>query len=146
MLKAERPSRSPTPPRCPENGEQGYGVEWRTVAAVTMGPIPLRREYWRCGAPDCEIIYFAEDGHTLRATDLRFVAGSKSTSLDAVLCFCFLHCRRDFLLAPRQGREHALFSRIATEVKAGNCACEVRNPTGRCCLGEIKQEIAQSAS
>jgi hypothetical protein len=26
---------------------------------------------------------------------------------------------------------------ITREVKAGHCACEVRNPTGRCCLGDV---------
>ncbi|HEV2197528.1 MAG TPA: DUF998 domain-containing protein [Candidatus Acidoferrum sp.] len=27
--------------------------------------------------------------------------------------------------------------RISAEVKAGNCACEVRNPQGSCCLGNV---------
>jgi hypothetical protein len=28
---------------------------------------------------------------------------------------------------------------IAKEVKYGNCACDVRNPSGKCCLGDIKR-------
>src|SRR6266481_8503338 len=30
-------------------------------------------------------------------------------------------------------------NRIAAEVKAGNCACEVKNPSGKCCLGDVTQ-------
>jgi len=26
---------------------------------------------------------------------------------------------------------------ISAEVKAGDCACELRNPSGKCCLGDV---------
>jgi hypothetical protein len=26
---------------------------------------------------------------------------------------------------------------IAREIKAGNCACDIKNPKGECCLGDI---------
>jgi hypothetical protein len=28
-------------------------------------------------------------------------------------------------------------------VKAGNCACEVRNPQGSCCLGNVQATVKQ---
>ena len=28
--------------------------------------------------------------------------------------------------------------RICREVKAGTCECEIRNPSGRCCLGDVR--------
>jgi len=32
------------------------------------------------------------------------------------------------------------------ELQAGNCACEVRNPAGKCCLGEVHApEIEEAA-
>ena len=31
--------------------------------------------------------------------------------------------------------------RIAAEVKAGNCACEVKNPSGKCCLGDVTRTV-----
>ena len=30
-----------------------------------------------------------------------------------------------------------LAERIKAEVQAGNCACEVKNPSGKCCLGNV---------
>lgn len=34
-------------------------------------------------------------------------------------------------------------SRIRALVQAGRCACEVRNPQGSCCLGEVFALVAQ---
>ncbi len=31
--------------------------------------------------------------------------------------------------------------RITAEVKAGNCACEVKNPSGKCCLGDVTRAV-----
>jgi hypothetical protein len=28
-----------------------------------------------------------------------------------------------------------------TEVKAGNCACEMKNPSGKCCLGDVTRTV-----
>jgi len=36
--------------------------------------------------------------------------------------------------------------RIKTEVKAGNCACEVKNPSGKCCLGDVTRIVKRKLS
>jgi len=125
---------------------RGRAIEWRTVAALTKGPIPPHRDFWICLDRDCDIVYFSEDGHYIRVRDLRFEPGIKSASPEAFLCYCFLHRRCEFLSEEQQAGECRLFSKIATEVKAGNCACDVRNPAGQCCLGEIKKEVESQAS
>lgn len=34
-----------------------------------------------------------------------------------------------------------VIERIAAEMKAGFCACEIRNPQGSCCLGNVKAAV-----
>jgi hypothetical protein len=34
-------------------------------------------------------------------------------------------------------RGHELREMVAREVKAAHCACEVKNPKGGCCLGDL---------
>ena len=41
----------------------------------------------------------------------------------------------------RESGETNVVERITAEVKAGNCACEVRNPGGKCCLGEVERAV-----
>jgi hypothetical protein len=36
--------------------------------------------------------------------------------------------------------------RITTKVQAGNCSCEVKNPSGKCCLGDVNRAIQQIQS
>ena len=64
-------------------------------------------------------------------------AEDNGNSSDAVVCYCFLYRRSDIENEVRATGRTTVPDRIAAEVKAGNCACEVRNPTGRCCLGEV---------
>ncbi|MBI4474654.1 MAG: hypothetical protein HY646_18430, partial [Acidobacteria bacterium] len=37
--------------------------------------------------------------------------------------------------------QSTIAARIKKEIQAGNCACEVKNPSGRCCLGEVNKLI-----
>jgi hypothetical protein len=34
--------------------------------------------------------------------------------------------------------------RITGEVEAGRCACEVKNPSGACCLGEVNKAVKEA--
>ncbi len=112
---------------------------------MMSGVVPLRQGYWLCREPECDAVYFGEDATVLDSSDMNVAPGLKSRSPEALVCYCFQHRRRDIeaeLLA--EGRT-SIPDRITAEVKAGNCACEVRNPSGKCCLGEVQkatQEIS----
>lgn len=53
------------------------------------------------------------------------------------MCYCFEVTEADI------GREIAAtgastaMDKITTHVKAGRCACEIKNPQGTCCLGNV---------
>jgi len=48
------------------------------------------------------------------------------------VCYCFGYT------PPKIREEGKIASQtIAAEVKAGHCACEVKNPKGVCCLGDV---------
>lgn len=107
------------------------------------GVVPLRQGYWLCREPECDAVYFGEDATVLTASDMNVAPGFKSKSPDALVCYCFQHRRRDIeaeLVA--EGRT-SIPDRITAEVKAGNCACEVRNPSGKCCLGDVQVAVQE---
>ena len=41
------------------------------------------------------------------------------------------------------GGQCAIPTRIAAEIEAGRCACEIKNPSGACCLGEVNRAVEQ---
>lgn len=43
------------------------------------------------------------------------------------------------------GGKSTAVAKITEYVEAGKCACELRNPQGSCCLGNVAQAFRQSA-
>lgn len=56
-----------------------------------------------------------------------------------ILCYCFGygpdHLRADL----RRNGASTILEGITAELRAGNCDCERLNPSGRCCLGEVRR-------
>lgn len=127
---------------CPRCGERGQSVDRLTVAALTTGIAPADQRYWLCRQLACEVVYFGEDATVIMAADMTVAPGFKSKAPEALVCYCFQHRRGDLEAELAAGGETTIPKRISAEVEAGNCACEVRNPSGKCCLGEV-QRVSQ---
>lgn len=125
---------------CPACGGRGQSVGSSTVAALVTGPVPPPQKFWLCRERDCEIAYFGDAGARVPVSDVRFLPAFKSKSPEAFVCYCFLHPRSEIESELRLDGISTLVDRIAVKVKAGECACEVRNPSGRCCLSETRAE------
>ena len=128
---------------CPACGCRGQSVESSTVAALVAGLLPARQAFWLCRDRDCEVVYFGDAAASVLVSDLRFLPAFKSESPEALVCYCFLHARSEIESELRHDGISTLADRIAVKVKAGECACEVRNPSGRCCLGEVREETVR---
>ena len=134
----EQPSRE----QCPSCGTTGILLDAITLRALLNANtlrrgIPAHPRF--CAAPACAIVYFAA-AVTFAEDDLIVQVHAKHDDADDVqVCYCFGHTpgsMRDELL--RTGRSTA-FATITSDVRAGRCACEVKNPKGSCCLGEVKK-------
>ena len=127
----------------PSCGSRGATVGRQTVAALTRGRLTPIQSFRTCRTPDCENVYYGDRGACLGVGDLYVVPGFKTTGPEGLVCYCFMHSRGEIereLLAGGGSHpmgESTVQRRITEQTKAGNCACEVRNPTGRCCLGDV---------
>ncbi len=128
------------PAVCPEGGARGTSVAWLTVAALVRGRVPPKQVFWLCREPSCQVVYFGSEGTALRAEDLGVSPGFKEGG-DGLLCYCFEVRKTDLASEIADTGRSDVLDEITAEVKAWNCACEVRNPSGKCCLGEIGRAI-----
>lgn len=128
---------------CPECGKPGTPIAARTAIAVTSSPLPPRQPLFLCATPDCGLVYFGPEGARVPVTSLRLRPTWKGGD---VLCFCFDHRQSELVAALVAGDGHDLSASIEARVKAGDCACELRNPTGRCCLPEVRRATAALAA
>lgn len=129
---------------CPECGRPARRVALRTVKAMLTG-LALRRlrphdDFRFCGSAECDVVYFSSE-QTFRVTDVRERVFQKDPSGDAPVCYCFDWTRASLVAAV--GRGIRPDEEIEGHVREGRCACDLRNPQGACCLGNVKAVLAQ---
>ena len=122
---------------CPENGKMGRAVASKTILHHLR--TPWRREvpeqaYWFCDDPDCDVVYFGADGTLFRRGDLRTEVGCKLRGDDRLICYCF-DVRATDIIEP-EGLK-ACRDYVIHKTRDSACDCEIRNPSGRCCLADF---------
>ena len=138
--KADEPSAS----RCPASGSAGSAVDLLTVKALlTEGA--LRRlctsEYRFCPDAGCDVVYFGADGQPFTTTDVRVPVWQKMPFRDRPICYCFGESERSIWEELEAGGASTAVDRVRAHIVAGRCACEVRNPRGACCLGDLAAAV-----
>src|SRR5579859_1206673 len=130
--------------KCLECGEAGQPVATITLKQMVRPQFleAVGKPGFRfCRSPDCDVVYFHPDGRQLRKGDLRVRVGVKETEDPVPLCYCFGFTRAMAVEEIQATGGCTIPARIAAEVRAGNCACEARNPQGSCCLGQVAAAI-----
>ena len=140
-------SKQPATLACPVNGARSKQVDMLTVKSLVRH-LPLgmpQTQYYFCEARDCEVVYFAlnPQAPVFRRDDLSVRVGSKEEKDPIPVCYCFGFTRKDLENEIAKTGRSTVGDRIVVEVKAGNCACEVKNPSGKCCLGNVAR-VAQN--
>lgn len=125
---------------CPVSGTKGMMVELQTVKAV-LTTAALRRvttaAHRFCADPECDIVYFADDGATYSKRDIRVPVWQKEPVGARIVCYCFGENEADIRAEIAIDGKSDAVERVKAHIKASRCACEVRNPCGTCCLGDV---------
>lgn len=136
---------------CPESGTTGHRIDLITVKAL-LRPSALRRlegkDYRFCPAPDCDVVYFdCPSGSVFRKGDLVVRVGLKELEDPMIpVCYCFDFTMADLRRDLTTREDSDIPERIAEESRAGHCACEVKNPEGSCCLGNVRDAVKRIRS
>ncbi|HEY0967893.1 MAG TPA: hypothetical protein VGD88_10930 [Opitutaceae bacterium] len=128
---------------CPQCKRPG-----RTVSTLTLKH-QVRPEFltavnhgafYFCGTPECQVVYFSVGGLTLTKANVRRPITQKDAE-NAPVCYCFGFTPAMVREEIAASGKSTVVERIASEMKAGLCACEIRNPQGSCCLGNVKAVV-----
>jgi hypothetical protein len=122
---------------CPTNGQPGKPVDTLTLKAMLNRPLSEIRNvrYRFCPDPECPTVYYSEDGlQVFTEADLRERVYQKHLDeADGLVCYCFRHT-----VGEVRERGVAVVEAINAGIKKGQCACDIRNPQGSCCLGNVR--------
>jgi hypothetical protein len=119
---------------CPLNGTPYKNVSLTTILHNIKAPWrwkPSADAYYFCDDPECTAVYFGSDNTIIDVDRLRSGTVLKGNTEDALLCHCFGISMQDAINDP------ALKTFVIEHTRDGACACETRNPSGRCCLKDF---------
>ena len=132
---------------CPKCNKKGKFVQGQTVKALlSVSLLSVQNtEYYFCRTQSCPVVYFNTDGEsTFTTSQLRERVYQKEPNADDVfVCYCFKHSVAEICNASPEARV-SMVNDINTGIQANKCACDLRNPQGSCCLGNIRGLMKQT--
>jgi hypothetical protein len=138
---------SPSPP-CPTNNQTGKRVGTITLKALLALPLTAitSSEYLFCRDPQCPTVYYSSDGRQLFAeAELRESVYQKHPDENEVfVCYCFRHTLGEIRSATHTPAPRSVLDAIHDGIQADQCACDIRNPQGSCCLGNVRHLMKKS--
>jgi len=133
-------------PACPSCGIIGRVVGDKTIQAIlepakALSLLAVGRRF--CGTPSCATVYYGDGGRAVTKDEVPIRVGLKEREDPIPLCYCFGFSMADARSEILATGRCSIPARIKAEVRAGQCACEIKNPSGICCLGEVNRAVEE---
>ena len=137
-------------PTCPTSGQKTRPVGRPAVENLVRPDFAsalVSQPYYFCNGSDCDVVYVSALGdHIITKDMLNVRVGIKETEDPVPVCYCFGYARKDIEDDIRLKGQTDIQTIITGRVRAGECRCEVTNPSGGCCLGEVAKAIKKARS
>lgn len=132
---------------CPRCGAVGKVVRDETIRAILKPGqserlVAVERRF--CRTPSCAVLYYDADGRVIEKSAASVRIGVKETEDPIPLCYCFEFTRAHVRREVAETGDSTIPDRIDAEIRAGRCACERKNPSGACCLGDVRKAVKEA--
>ncbi|MCU7929420.1 MAG: hypothetical protein KZQ90_01380 [Candidatus Thiodiazotropha sp. (ex Codakia rugifera)] len=87
-----------------------------------------KQAYYFCDDPTCDVVYFGQDDTIIDKMGMKAKPGTDAGLQDSLICYCFGISYKKASTKPE------LKQFVIDKTKNNLCACEVKNPSGQCCL------------
>lgn len=137
---------SATKIKCPSCGKEGKNMNLITLKSLlkasALETLEPDNSYLFCSTSVCTTVYFSvSHSQTFAQSDLKLSVYQKDPGMDVPVCYCFDWTRERLIQAVRTVQQPA--NQIKAHVRAGRCGCEVNNPQGACCLGNVSTFVQE---
>jgi len=132
---------------CPSCNQKGKTVDTQTVKsllAISLEEVDESVIYRFCKTADCPITYFGGESSIFIEAQLRESVHQKHPDdADVLVCYCYQHTPGSIRAEVALNGQTDVVARVTAGTKAGTCACDIRNPQGSCCLGNVSKVVKQ---
>ena len=128
---------------CPACGRPGKRVPEETPGALVRpeaaSQVADGVPYRFCATPGCAIAYYPETAGAapIAVGALRVPVGQKGMGDPRPRCYCFGFTEADVGARAAAGGE-PVSAVVRRRMRGPGCACATQNPSGHCCLGDIR--------
>ncbi len=140
---------TPAPSRanCPVSKTRSRKINRRTLEHLLKQDAVNKMQniqYYYCDEPTCGIVYFSEQALPyFTIDDLTVKVFHKDTDDDVNVCYCFDWTRGRIKAETRSTGQSTASLEIAQQVRDQKCTCDITNPKGRCCLGDVNGVVKE---
>lgn len=123
---------------CPQCGISCKHVSMKTIFHQVKFPEILdvdHDNYHYCADKICSVGYFSKKGKTISKDQLRSFTDLENNKI----CYCFDINTEQYVNSLKEGKAETIKKFVIQKTKVGDCACEIRNPSGQCCLASFKR-------
>lgn len=129
---------------CPGCHQKGKLVDIMLLKSLlvpcAMKRLDASKTYYFCRTADCLTVYF-DSSAVFSKEDLRVLVFQKEKDGSAPVCYCFGYSRKQIKEDVLKNKKSTIQEEIKNYTKDKKCACEIRNPQGSCCLGNVAQVV-----
>ncbi len=131
---------------CPNCDQKAKGVLGKTVVHLVKKESQLKFDgfdgFYYCKTPTCKTVYFREST-VLTQEDIIVVVGLKEGATPATVCYCFDWTKEKIKAELEATGKTVALEDIKAKMENPGCSCEVLNPSGGCCLGDVGKVIKE---
>lgn len=126
---------------CPSCNVKGKRVKIITLKSM-LKPTALETLnacliHYFCSSEECNTVYFDTDKKTYSIMDIKVSVFQKDNSFIVPVCYCFDWTKEKIKNYVEKELSPNPVEHIRENIKKNRCGCEVNNPQGSCCLGNV---------
>jgi Zinc binding domain len=125
-------------PLCKNKGKQMKLITLKSLLLPkALANLQPNTSYQFCSISECDVVYFNEKEQIFTKCDLKVSVFQKDEKENTPICYCFGWTRKIVSEEIKKTEENTIIQNISMHIKANRCGCEVNNPQGSCCLGNV---------
>jgi|Deesub1362B_J571_1020462.scaffolds.fasta_scaffold00621_4 arsenate reductase len=133
---------------CKECSKKGLPVKGITlknlVKSTKLKDLKELEGFYFCQTSECDVVYFNNNINSyLYKNDIKVRVGIKEKKEPIPICYCFGWTKQRILNQIKETGHSTAIEEITRMVKEGKCACVIKNPSGRCCLSDVKKIVEE---
>ena len=127
---------------CPRCGEPAKTVPVITLETLLKPEAKAALEslegFHFCKTPACDVVYFRGD-----IMLFTIPVGIKEGTVPTTLCYCFGWTKEKIEEELKTKGKTTALDDIEAKMKDRGCACNIRNPSGHCCLADVTHAVKE---